>query len=139
MKKLIRILSLIMVLSVMISVFSATVFAFEYSGHSSKYERTWYVYHTWGKAVKLDRDSVGTGVTPTGSKISSYGKYTYTVKDSNGKVVRSGNWFPDRTKTETLVKALAASGKYTITVSAVRIDRAGQSGWKVYPKYKVTY
>lgn len=98
-----------------------------------------YVYHTWGKAVKITRTEAGDGRDPLNTKILSYGKFTYTVKDSKGKVVRSGNWFADRTGSETLVKATQARGKYTITISGVKIDRAAQSTWKTYPKYKITY
>lgn len=140
MKKLTRILSIFMIVSILFSIFAITASAYEYtSGSTSKYSRTFYVYHTWGKAVKITRTQAGDGRDPLNTKISSYGKFTYTVKDSKGKVVRSGNWFADRTKSETLVKATQASGKYTITISGVKIDRAAQSTWKTYPKYKITY
>lgn len=141
MKKLTRILSIVMIVSILFSIFAITASAYEYtSGSTSKYSRTFYVYHTWGKAVKITRTEAGVGSNELGNKITTYGRFTYTIKDPNGKViVKDGLWRADSTKSETLVKAFAAKGRYTITISGVKIERAAQSTWKTYPKYKITY
>ena len=61
-KKLIRIISFVLILSLCVSLIATTVFAYEYSGHSSKWERTFYVYHSWGTAVKLTRARTSTAI-----------------------------------------------------------------------------
>lgn len=71
MKKLTRILSILMIVSILFSIFAITASAYEYtSGSTSKYSRTFYVYHIWGKAVKITRTQAGDGRDPLNTKIT---------------------------------------------------------------------
>ena len=140
MKRLNRVLSCVLIIAIVCSVLAISVSAYECSsGKTSSGQRTYYIYHHWGNAASLRVKTAGTGRTVLGQTISTSGKFTYTVKNPNGKVIKKGTWKPDSDGTIVLVNAFAKTGRYTITVSGAGFSNKFQDRWLTYPNYKIVY
>lgn len=141
MKKLMRILSLTLVLAMMLSLLAVSASAYEvncgYNG--GQFSRTYTVYHTFGTAAKICRMSQGVACDYLGTRYSTYGKFTYTVKNSSGTVIKSGTWRGDSASSATLVDSWRGTGRYTISVSATQFPNSACSYWTSYPRYKITW
>ena len=144
MKKTTRIIAFIMMVMLLVTSLPLTSFAatINCGSNGSASERTFAIYHSWGKAVKMSRHDEGIVKNVLGNEEEAYGTYKYVVKDPNGKQIKSGTWKADTTSSVTLIKATASAGTYSITVSKVSINTVkypGFTSWALYPRYKFTY
>lgn len=128
-------------LLVIFLVSSMATMALAYSAsYSDRLEREVTIYKTT-KAIKITRTDEGT-LKSGRSTAQDYGTYTYTVKNSKGKVINSGTWNAAKKSSVTLVPATKAIGYYTVVISPASPSSTYSSlynAFSVAPKYKFTW